>query len=72
MDLRKITRHDFINYGGDALAFMTAIIALIGFITPYMSTADAGSLLVLSLFLTRGSTILANLIESLSNNEETA
>lgn len=69
MDLRKITKHDFINYGGDAIAFMTAIIALIGFVTPYMSTADAGTLLVISLFLTRGSTILANLIEALGNNE---
>ncbi|MDO9157991.1 MAG: hypothetical protein Q8S32_12215 [Burkholderiaceae bacterium] len=72
MDLRKITRKQFINYGGDAIAAMTAGAALIGLITSQLPPEEAASLGIVSLFLTRGSTILANLIDSLENNEETA
>lgn len=69
MDLKriKVTKKQLINYGGDAIAAMTASVALIGFLTSYMPADQAGSLAVISLFLTRGSTLLANLIDSISN-----
>lgn len=76
MDLRKITRKQFINYSGDILAAITAIIAIIQLLLSVMPSdyALAGTLIVVAGVLSRGSTILANLIDYLSQNtlEETA
>jgi len=73
MDLRKITRKQFINYSGDILAAITAIIAIIQLLLSVMPSdyALAGTLIVVAGVLSRGSTILANLIDYLSQ-EETA
>lgn len=73
MDLRKITRKQFINYSGDILAAIAAIIAIIQLLLSVMPSdyALAGTLIVIAGVLSRGSTILANLIDYLSQ-EETA
>lgn len=63
-----VTKEQVINYGGDALAFMTAIIALVGFLQAYMPPEYAGALLTVSLFLTRGSTLLSKLLEYLKTD----
>lgn len=71
MDFRKITRKQFINYGGDIIAVIAAIIAIIQLLLAYMPSdyAAAGTLIVIAGILSRGSTILANLIDYLSNQE---
>jgi hypothetical protein len=71
MDFRNITRKQFINYGGDIIAVIAAIIAIIQLLLAYMPSdyAAAGTLIVIAGILSRGSTILANLIDYLSNQE---
>lgn len=71
MDFRNITRKQFINYSGDILAAITAIIAIIQLILSVMPSdyAMAGTLIVIAGVLSRGSTILANLIDYLSQEE---
>lgn len=71
MDFRNITRKQFINYGGDILAVIAAIMAIMQLLLDYMPSdyAVAGTLIVIAGILSRGSTILANLIDYLSNQE---
>ena len=69
--IRNITRKQFINYSGDILAAITAIIAIIQLILAVMPSdyALAGTLIVVAGVLSRGSTILANLIDYLSKKK---
>lgn len=76
MDFRNITRKQFINYSGDILAAIIVIIAIIELILAYTPSeyAMAGTLIIVAGVLSRASTILANLIDYLSqsNDEEIA
>lgn len=71
IDFRNITRKQFINYIGDILAAIAAIIAIIQLLLSVMPSdyALAGTLIVIAGVLSRGSTILSNLIDYLSQEE---
>lgn len=64
-----VTKKQVINYGGDALAGIVGVIAFIGFINPYVPDEYAGTLAIIALFLTRGSTLLAKLLEYLKSED---
>lgn len=64
-----VTKKQVINYGGDALAGIVGVIAFIGFINPYVPNEYAGTLAIIALFLTRGSTLLAKLLEYLKSED---
>lgn len=66
--IMKISKPDIINYGGDLLALITIIIAIVAIIEPYCPEEYAGILIIIALILTRASTIISKIISTLNQN----
>ena len=64
-----VTRKQVVNYGGDAMALIAGAMSFVAFASPFVPDEYAGLLALVALLLTRGSTVLANLIDYLKSDE---